>query len=186
MVIFIQTRLWCPGHFSFFRISSQQIPHSLPIRVRYGVSAVNFRSDSGSNRHCSAVCQLLCVITWYVELQYNGPWLYLQNTLQLTRAMYGMSHVSSMSDVYHIVATVVVCAGLKIRRICYAQDLWKLAWSWKQFLPDPQIYQVLPYSVDFKAPRELWNPLSKTVLSKYSFIWNKGPVNIWNDRKAQK
>ena len=41
-----------------------------------------------------------------------------------------------------------------------------------------EIYQVLPYSVDFKAPGELRNPLSKTVLSKWSFISNKGPVNI--------
>ena len=49
-----------------------------------------------------------------------------------------------------------------------------------------EIYQVLPYSVDFKAPQELWNPLNKTLLSKYSFIWNKGPINIWNDHKAQK
>ena len=50
-------------------------------------------------------------------------------------------------------------------------------------------YLVLPYSVDFKAPRELWNPLSKstkTVLSKCSLIWNKGPVNIWNLSKAKK
>ena len=46
-----------------------------------------------------------------------------------------------------------------------------------------EIYQVLPYSVDFKAPRELWNPLSKTPLSKCSLIWNKEPVNIWNDIK---
>ena len=37
-----------------------------------------------------------------------------------------------------------------------------------------KIYQVLPYSVDFKAPVELWNPLSNTVFSnKYSFNWNK-------------
>ena len=28
--------------------------------------------------------------------------------------------------------------------------------------------QVVPYSVGFKAPRELWNLLSKTVLSKCS------------------
>ena len=28
-----------------------------------------------------------------------------------------------------------------------------------------EIYQVQPWSVDFKAPGELWNPLSKTVLS---------------------
>ena len=49
-----------------------------------------------------------------------------------------------------------------------------------------EIYQVLPYSVDFKAPQELWNPPSETVLSKYSFIWNKGPVNILHERKAKK
>ena len=40
------------------------------------------------------------------------------------------------------------------------------------------IYRVLPYSVDSKAPGELWNPLSKTVLCKSSLIWNKGPVNM--------
>ena len=45
-----------------------------------------------------------------------------------------------------------------------------------------EIYQALPYSVDFKALGELWNTLSETVLSKYSFIRDKGPVNIWNDR----
>ena len=43
-----------------------------------------------------------------------------------------------------------------------------------------EIFQVLRYAVDFKAPRELWNPLSKTVLSEYSFIWNIGHVHIWN------
>ena len=49
-----------------------------------------------------------------------------------------------------------------------------------------EIYQVLPYSVDFKAPRELWNSLSKVVRSKCNFIWDKGPANIWNDYKDQK
>ena len=48
------------------------------------------------------------------------------------------------------------------------------------------IYQILPGSVDFKASKELWNPLSNTGLSKCSFVWNKGPVNIWNDSKTQK
>ena len=43
-----------------------------------------------------------------------------------------------------------------------------------------EIYQVLPYAADFKAPLE-----SKTVFSKCSFIWYKGPVNIWLDCKAQ-
>ena len=33
---------------------------------------------------------------------------------------------------------------------------------------------------------KLWNPLRKTVPSECSFIWNKGPVNIRNDRKARK
>ena len=42
------------------------------------------------------------------------------------------------------------------------------------------IYRVLPYTVDFKAPDELWNLPIKTVRSKCNFTWNKGPVNIWN------
>ena len=45
-----------------------------------------------------------------------------------------------------------------------------------------EVYLVLPYSVDFKATVELWNPPSKTVLSKCSFNLNKGPMNIWNYR----
>ena len=49
-----------------------------------------------------------------------------------------------------------------------------------------EIYRVKSYSLDFKAPWELLNPLSKTVLSTYSFISNKGPVNILNDRNGQK
>ena len=49
-----------------------------------------------------------------------------------------------------------------------------------------EIHQVLPYVVDFKAPGELGDPMSKTVFSKCSFIWHKGPVNIWIDCKAQK
>ena len=35
------------------------------------------------------------------------------------------------------------------------------------------IYQVMIHSVDLKAPLELWNRLSKTVLIKLSFIYNK-------------
>ena len=49
-----------------------------------------------------------------------------------------------------------------------------------------EIYQVLPYSMDFKAPVELLNPPSKTVPSKCSFVWTKEPVNIRNDRKAER
>ena len=48
-----------------------------------------------------------------------------------------------------------------------------------------EIYQALPNSVDFKAPEALWNSLSKTVLIKCCFIWSKGPVNVWNNRKTQ-
>ena len=48
------------------------------------------------------------------------------------------------------------------------------------------IYQVQPYLVDFKAPGELWIPLNKTALSRCSFISNKRPVNLLNNRKAQK
>ena len=60
-------------------------------------------------------------------------------------------------------------AVLEIRTTCHMWDLWKLAWSCKQLhLPcsrNPWIYQVLSYSMNFKAPMELWNQMSKTVFS---------------------
>ena len=46
-------------------------------------------------------------------------------------------------------------------------------------LPDPWNLPGTANSVDFKAPRELWNPMSTTVLIKCSLIWNKVPLNIW-------
>ena len=46
-----------------------------------------------------------------------------------------------------------------------------------------EIYQVKSYSVDFKAPKKLWNPLNKSVLSKCSFVWNKESLKMY---KAQK
>ena len=41
-----------------------------------------------------------------------------------------------------------------------------------------EIFLLLQYSMDFKAPGELRYPMSKTVPSKYSFIWIKGPINL--------
>ena len=76
---------------------------------------------------------------------------------------------------------------LKIRTICQERDLWKLAWSCKLYAHHThEIYQVLTYSVDFLAPRELWYPLNMTVYCECSFIWNKGAVYIWNDPKGSK
>ena len=49
-----------------------------------------------------------------------------------------------------------------------------------------EIYQVLPFSMDFKPPGELLNPMGKTVLSKCSVILNIGPVNIGNGLNARK
>ena len=68
---------------------------------------------------------------------------------------------------------------LETRTVCHARDLWKCMYYAHQTC---EIYQIMPHL----APGKLWNPRSKTVLSKCSFIWNKGPVNIWNDHKAQK
>ena len=45
------------------------------------------------------------------------------------------------------------------------------------------IYQVLPYSVSSNTPSELQKPQSKTVFNKYSFIGNKGHVDILYYRK---
>ena len=78
----------------------------------------------------------------------------------------------------------------KIRTICRARELWELS----RFVNNcnyyarqtSEIYQELPCSVDFKAPEELWYPLSKTIFSKCSLILNTPPVNMWNYRKAQK
>ena len=71
---------------------------------------------------------------------------------------------------------------VKFRRICHGRDLWKLARSCKQLFyyarECREIYQLLPYSVDFKAPGELWNPQSKTVLNLKSNLY-VGPVNIF-------
>ena len=47
-------------------LSSQQTPHSSPVRARYGVYVVSFTSDSGS----AAVIIVLCVM-WYVGPRYN-------------------------------------------------------------------------------------------------------------------
>ena len=48
----------------------------------------------------------------------------------------------------------------------------------------PEIFQELPYAVDFRAPMELSNPLSKTVFSECSFICYKGLVNILIDHES--
>ena len=57
----------------------------------------------------------------------------------------------------------------KIMTICHAQNLRKLVRSGNSsvyYAPKIcEIYQVLSYSVDFKALGELWIPLSKTVLN---------------------
>ena len=36
-----------------------------------------------------------------------------------------------------------------------------------------EIDQVVPNSVEVKAPGERWNPLTKTMISKSNFVWNK-------------
>ena len=77
--------------------------------------------------------------------------------------------------------------SIKKRTICHAWDLWNFlglvnccVYYARQ---TREICQVLPHSVDYKAPGELWNPLIDTVFNKCSFNWNKGSVNIWHDRK---
>ena len=79
---------------------------------------------------------------------------------------------------------------LKLRTTCHAQHLSKLTPSCKQlrFLSPSHPWN-LPGTVflsGFKTPGELWNPLSKTVLSKCCFIWINRPLNIRNERKTQK
>ena len=81
-----------------------------------------------------------------------------------------------------------ITSVMKIRTICHARGLWKLARSYKQLrLLCPTDPWKLPGTLllsEFQISQ--WHPLSKTVFSKCSFIWNKAPVNIWDDRKTQK
>ena len=80
-----------------------------------------------------------------------------------------------------------VITVLKLRTICYAWGLWKLAvLQTVTFIMTARLVKftrLQPYSVDFKAPR---NPTCKTVLGKGSSILNERPVDLWNDIKAQK
>ena len=73
---------------------------------------------------------------------------------------------------------------LKLRQFAMPEtcENWLgLVHSWVYYARQtPKIDQVLPYSVDFRAPDELWNPLSKC-----SVIWNKRPRKVSNDRKVQ-
>ena len=81
-------------------------------------------------------------------------------------------------------------AVLKIRTVCHARDLRKLARSCKQLHllcpPDPKKLPCTALLSGFQSSRELWNSQGKSVLGKCSFTSSKGPVNIWNDHKACK
>ena len=55
--------------------------HSSPVRVRYGVSVVSFKSDSCS----AAVIAVLLVKLWLSGLHYNGTWLYMPLELHQPR-----------------------------------------------------------------------------------------------------
>ena len=73
---------------------------------------------------------------------------------------------------------------LTIRIICHARDLWKLAPGCKQLpLLRPPSSWNLPGAGWLSGFQGSWEALK--VVSKCSFISNKGLVNIWNDRKAK-
>ena len=67
-------------HDQFFTKSSLRTPHSSPVRARYGVSFVNSNSDLYS----TSVTAVLCAISCYTGLHYNGTRLYL--TLEIAQS----------------------------------------------------------------------------------------------------
>ena len=122
----------------------------------------------------------------------QNNWQYVDGVYEIHPAQ--SAPFNAYCDMYDRGWTVIQVSShailvLNIRTICHNRDLWKMALSCKHFRllchQTREIYQVMRCSVDFKACGQLWNPLSKTVVTKGSFIWNKGPVNIWKDRKAQ-
>ena len=60
----------------------------------------------------------------------------------------------------------------KIRTICHARVLWKMARAWKQLRllcpPNPWNLPGTALFSGYQSSRELWNPLNKTVLNKCS------------------
>ena len=52
---------------------SRKTPHGSPVRVRYGVSFVG----SASDWYSAAVPAMLCALSYYIILCYNGTWLYI-------------------------------------------------------------------------------------------------------------
>ena len=71
---------------------------------------------------------------------------------------------------------------LKIRTICLARDLWKLALSCKQFclLGSPDLRN-LPGTTLLSGFQSSWGAVS----SEYSLISNRRPVKVWNHCEAQ-
>ena len=69
-----------------------------------------------------------------------------------------MCNIGLLSKNLHINAYTVS----KIITICHAQDLWNLTGLVDSCVyyafQTREIYQVLPYSMNFKAPGEFWNP----------------------------
>ena len=78
----------------------------------------------------------------------------------------------------NILHRVTLNRVLRVRTIVHARNLWKLARSCKQLRllcpPDPWNRPGTALLNEFPG-----NLLSKTIISKCRFIWNKGPVNIW-------
>ena len=125
----------------------------------------------------------LQISLWFVQLAFglHPCWLYFYNAFDIISIYFQITT--------HIIMIWRHITVLKIRTIFYNWDLRNyqgLVNSCVYYARETrESYQVLPYSIDLKAAVEIWNQLSKTVFSKCSFVWNKGIVNIWNDRKAK-
>ena len=126
-------------------------------------------------------CHDYCYCMYYV-LQYVC-WKQRSET-DTADSIYWVTFLNWNSDVTIILIKIWSLAVLQVVKLANLDGIVKSCiYSTHQ---THEIYQVLTYSMDFKALVELWNPWSKTVLSKCTFIWNKGPVNIKSYCKAQK
>ena len=115
----------------------------------------------------------MCVCVWFIQ-QYK--WLRWKLVCVSTDVP-ALNSATSSSDPAMITKNIHVSLSmkeLKIRTICHARDLWKSVWPCKQLClcpPDPWNFPVVPCSVDFKAPGELWNPLNSNAFTGVEIVF---------------
>ena len=100
------------GHFS-------QNPHKTlyisPVRMRYGVSFVNLKSDW----YATFVNAVVCEISWYIGPRHNGTWLYFEE---------GICPCWGLWDTLHTLAVRIRTSTAQSHGLCLIGFVHGLPW----------------------------------------------------------